>query len=487
MNAIVSLCHFCEAHGPGSVFTTQTLRDASIDEHLFGGEEDATRKGCAACLSIGPSLGMLSHDGDSNANFVSSQVPVIADTVRLVKAAATRSLSCEVSSVPKEGAGSSSTTTASGGGGGFVFFGDAQHGHVFSHTFQIRDAQARGFYRLFSIVILMKDKSFLLNIQPFLSDALQTISRRLQDYAFATYTAEQSAGPSERAKRLTAGQANTQAPRSLAVLTGEQHIYAQLHTHFTWLLWAGARCLRETVALGCPTVPPWIDRRETVEGFAVVRMDKEEWLQRQAGGSAGGVGRTVTLGGVAYGEAEEDDGFTMRDAKELLRLEFAAACYCTVTGMQVVLRGPQTKTAGLMRCLSRLLPARMHARHVRTNSTRYVPASECRLLSVLPEVAVPQPQAHIFRVDFVRDVANDEVCIVKWTGQLPDKRKYFVGGFDSWSALHCSVGILRSARSVAENRQSRQRAPVQRIRAQQASQAAGRRVEKVYWQSQSHV
>lgn len=88
---------------------------------------------------------------------------------------------------------------------------------------------------------------------------------------------------------------------------------------------------------------------------------------------------------------------------------------------QIVLRGPQTKTARLMRCLQRLLPARMHDRQTRSNSTKFVSAGECRLLSVMPEVAVPQPQANIFRVDFVRDVANDEVCLVKWTGSLPHK------------------------------------------------------------------
>lgn len=95
MNAIIALCHFCESHGPCSVFTTQTLRDTKIDENLFQFEEDA-KTGCAACYSIGHKLGMLSHDTESNANFLSSQCPVISDAVRMVKSAATRSLSCEV-------------------------------------------------------------------------------------------------------------------------------------------------------------------------------------------------------------------------------------------------------------------------------------------------------------------------------------------------------------------------------------------------------
>lgn len=201
-----------------------------------------------------------------------------------------------------------------------MFFGDAAHGHVLSHTFQIRDAQARGFFRLFSIVILMKDKSYLINIQPFLADALRKISKRLQDYAFATYSAEQSTGMSERAKRLTSGQPNTQAPRSLVVLTGETHIFAQLHTHFSWILWSGARCLTETVALGCPTVPPWMDK-DTEEGFTMINMDKEEWLFRNQRASD-----------TPRGDVEQ---LSLRGCKELLGSEFTAACFCVLVGTQV--------------------------------------------------------------------------------------------------------------------------------------------------------
>lgn len=94
MNAVVALCHFCESHGPSSVFCTQTLRDSKIDEQLFNFDAN---KVCAACNSIGLSLGMLSHDDESNANFLSTQTPVITEVVSLVKQAAVRSLSCEVS------------------------------------------------------------------------------------------------------------------------------------------------------------------------------------------------------------------------------------------------------------------------------------------------------------------------------------------------------------------------------------------------------
>lgn len=157
---------------------------------------------------------------------------------------------------------------------------------------------------------------FLLNIQPFLSENLTKISTILKNYALATYNTEQSKC-SERAQRLNSGQPNTQALRSLAELTGEPNIYAELHTHFTWILWAGARCLSESLTLGSPTVPPFIGR-DTEEGFSLVQMDKEGWLLSK------------------YGlDSEDDEFYSLRKCKEILRSDFVAVCYCVIVGLQV--------------------------------------------------------------------------------------------------------------------------------------------------------
>lgn len=50
--------------------------------------------------------------------------------------------------------------------------------------------------------------------------------------------------------------------------------------------------------------------------------------------------------------------------------------------------------------------------------SQYLAASECRILSIPTSVAVPQPSADVFRIDFVGD--SDEVH-VKWQGGLPSK------------------------------------------------------------------
>lgn len=160
----------------------------------------------------------------------------------------------------------------------------------------------------------MKDKMFLLNLQPFLAKNMQKISSELQSYSLTVYTAEQ-AKCSERAQRLTSGQASTQPPRSLIELTNESSIFAILHTHFTWILSTGARYLTENVTVGAPSVPPWIAGDE--DGFSVVNMDNEEWLLHRQ---------------MADNETED---YSIRKCRELLKTDFISTCYCVLVGTQV--------------------------------------------------------------------------------------------------------------------------------------------------------
>lgn len=315
MNAIIALCHFCETHGPSSVFCTQTLRELRLEE--IDVKFDSIKDNCAACNSIGNAIGFLSKDDESNANFLSTQTPVIDETITMVKQGAIRSLSCEVSSHKD---------------GGFVFFGDASRGHVLSHTFYIRDAEARGFNKMYAIIILMKDKLFLLNIQPFLSQQLTSISTEIQNYAEAIYNNEQK-NCSQRSQRLN-GQAVNTCPRSLSHLTGEKNIFGILHSHFASLLWSGARYLTENITLGSPQAPPWLGK-ETEEGFAMVQIDKEEFLLKRLGFENYMTNDDEDENHLL--QQDRDNTLTLRDCKNILGSDFIPACYCVIVGLQVKL------------------------------------------------------------------------------------------------------------------------------------------------------
>lgn len=299
----------------------------------------------------------MSKDPETETNFFSSQWPAIPETVNVLKVAATRSLSCE---------------TSYNKNGGFVFFGDSS-GHVLSHTFHVADSNARGFFKLFSVTILMKDKTFLLNTEPFLSQHLGNISRQLQDYAKKVYKDDQALG-SQRAARLNSGQITSNTARSLMELTGEEHIYAILHSHFAWLLWAGVRYLSESITLGTPSIPPWLGH-EIEEGFTMVHIDKEDYLIKK-------IGRWPP------------SSVSLRDFKVLGCGRFADIVHSVITGIPVVIRGDEDQQYA--RALCSLLPDGMQA--VVGRSDEYL--REFRVLSVPRNVLVPE---NVIRIDVLRD------------------------------------------------------------------------------------
>lgn len=332
------------SHGPNVIFATTTLRETKINEITFKNVV-FDRQNCPSCQSIGLQTGYNSIDKETNTKFFSSQHPVLPETVNVLKVAATRSLSCE---------------TSYNKNGGFVFFGDAS-GHILSHTFHLADSNARGLFKLYSITILMKDKTFLLNTEPFLSQHLENISKELQEYADKVYQREQSEC-SQRATRLNAGKITSNTKRSLMDLTGEQHIYGYLHQNFAWVLWAGARYLSESITLGTPSAPPWLGK-ETEEGFTMVQLDNEDFLLKQLGKLSTKDGNNET----------PEIRISSRQVSEETGENFTLICFCVLTGVQIFLMGDPLKTGQYLRVFKSLLPESLH-----------------RLVTKIPDAAITQ-------------------------------------------------------------------------------------------------
>lgn len=299
MNAIVSFCHFCELHGPNVVFCTQAFRDLpdfdalnNLDasdilhyqcignqEQRKADESDAWRYGridpdgiantkasgsdnCIACCSFSHNKpGYISNDDAARVSYVSSQFPLQSELYVLVRQGCIRSLSCEVCP-GKEGP---------------IYFGDEARGHVLSYTFFLRDVQARGFQRWYSILILMKDKMLLLNSWPFLVRNLRETINHLQEKASKIYSNEESK-VSHRALRSAAsmmegvrkqrGQSTAGQPRSLPELVGDEKIWEYLHSSSTWLLKAGGLRLQERLVEG-PQVSALIAETPGDEGISI--------------------------------------------------------------------------------------------------------------------------------------------------------------------------------------------------------------------------
>ncbi|KAB1265990.1 Folliculin, partial [Camelus dromedarius] len=221
MNAIVALCHFCELHGPRTLFCTEVLHAplpqgagngdspgrAEQAEEEEGGIQMSSRirahspaEGASAeSSSPGPKKsdmceaghpGYISHDQETSIKYVSHQHPNHPQLFSVVRQACVRSLSCErkvwcddVTAAEACAWSALVWPQVCPGREGPIFFGDEQHGFVFSHTFFIKDSLARGFQRWYSIIAIMMDRIYLINSWPFLLGKIRGIIDELQDKA----------------------------------------------------------------------------------------------------------------------------------------------------------------------------------------------------------------------------------------------------------------------------------------------------------------
>ncbi|XP_078521347.1 folliculin [Lissotriton helveticus] len=299
MNAIVALCHFCELHGPRTLFCTEALHSplpqgAGCSDSPGQGEQGEDEEGgiqmssrirsnspadgvsaessspgpkksdmCEGCrsLAIGHP-GYISHDKETSIKYVSHQQPNHPQLFTIVRQACVRSLSCEVCP----------------GREGPIFFGDEQHGFVFSHTFFIKDSLARGFQRWYSIIVIMMDRIYLINSWPFLLAKIRGILDELQGKALKVFEAEQFGCPQRPLRINTAftpflHQRNGNAARSLTSLTNDENLWACLHTSFAWLLKACGCRLTEKLLEGAPTEDTLVQK----EKMADLEEESEAW------------------------------------------------------------------------------------------------------------------------------------------------------------------------------------------------------------------
>ncbi|KAL4702428.1 hypothetical protein ACJJTC_003053 [Scirpophaga incertulas] len=332
MNAVIGLCHFCEAHGPRPLFCTFTTDD-----------EDQTKDSikpaveCTGCTSLGPETIIITKDEDGTI-FCSRETVVNEDVRSFLRQAAIRSITCEVS-WSKDG--------------GVVYFSDTQ-GHVLSLNFQIKDTRARGLKRWFSIVVLMKDKMLLLNIMPVLSEHMQIIAKELQQSAEIVFDNEQKIC-TQRALRLKTGRNDFGQSRSLLQLTGDKDVFKKLHSHFSWMLKVGAHTYSESLhtshVMLQKTCPNYV--KNSIFNNSICNVpDNEECLP-------------------------------IRELETILsKTVFRIILYCTLTGVKVVIKSSLPQSENLVKALVRLTPTNIFCPNVTicNNNEVYKPSESICVL-----------------------------------------------------------------------------------------------------------
>ncbi|CAO3685631.1 unnamed protein product [Umbelopsis ramanniana] len=344
MNALLSVLHFCEVHGPSVLFCTQTIHRSkaavlnlealSLNPQLSSSPVSATstpsvpvekspnsrtnsqqsptfsslsssasncsQSSCPACTAQMPSIsindvevpykleasGMITKDDEDDTVFyLGCRAPQQQHLYAAVRNACVRSLTVEFCP----------------GREGPILFGDDENGYVMSYIFKLRDSQARGKTRHYAFTMLMTDRVFLVSCWPFLVKVFRSTALNLQEKAEAVYQRERefrerhppslSAGSNRRSsfaptspEQFLRRRAHTPM-RSLADLLGIDDIYAQIHRQFSYILKSSARRRLEKVTKGRRAGPLYIqmlkDReKQTSQSQEASADDASRWRKQ---------------------------------------------------------------------------------------------------------------------------------------------------------------------------------------------------------------
>ncbi|CAG9534008.1 unnamed protein product [Cercopithifilaria johnstoni] len=301
MQAVLSLCYFCETHGPRVLMTTQSIPENLRQDYCLpttgkGSSTFVSAKNfrahltgeprCVACTSFVDGTGLITDDVEARISYITTQVALNDRVSQLVKYSCLHSLSCEVTTTPKDNVPKlspmKSRVTPQGtkkwessweevnteAKDGVILFGDDEHGYTLSYTFRLRDYKARGFLRFFSFILVSIDKLFITSNYHFFVSTMSSTIRFLQMESNMVFDREQSDPSSEMLKQAAASRASLlpahflrahvaklelDTSRSLAIITGRADIFTQLHMFMVCILRTQTRLCKEYLLEGVPT------------------------------------------------------------------------------------------------------------------------------------------------------------------------------------------------------------------------------------------
>ncbi len=324
MDKLLCFCHFCELHGPNIILTTNWLSETDLLSYKTWNK--SSFESCSSSMSSLPNCS-LSYD---NLNLFTNEMLVMNDEISvqtnhcegcslkskssqngfnafvsfnknkkfgfitnsypidknnslkisndMIRDACIRSLSCEA---------------YDNGSEGVIYFGDDQRGHILSYLFVLRDSQARGFQRTYSILVISRNKHQLLSDWDFYVKHIEQIVVKLKNKAKIIYESELTQITCQQRRSLildnasnigsnltsfedlmdrnplNTHRANSRA-RSLLELTGDNSTFANLHIQFSWLLYAVHNLYESDSIIGlnsCSASVPTLDQNLSLRSF----------------------------------------------------------------------------------------------------------------------------------------------------------------------------------------------------------------------------
>lgn len=208
-NFMVCLGHFCELHGPSSIMCTQLSDSKSANKLTL--QNSNKLQTCASCKLTLPKGALNLITNTSRNIFVTTQYPAFQERYMALTKLVMKLLSVETTSDLHKP----------------LFVGDNLNGYGLTKIFKIKDMQARGGERKYSLMIVCDEEIKILKnwniIVSYLTKLIDSIQSKVQNVIDKKNLANTSLNNETYLRRSIA------RPTSLVELTGDDKLFVKLH------------------------------------------------------------------------------------------------------------------------------------------------------------------------------------------------------------------------------------------------------------------
>lgn len=395
---IIALSHFCEVHGPSIISCSQVFpinQFYKLEKIIFETNKNSSKSSsCTGCSLIIPQntekinnkesdfncssiendklkefKGFVSDDIDNNMTYITTRYPYLSRLYPIVRQACVRSLSCEFCP-GREGA---------------IFFGDEQNGYVLSYIFKLKDIQARGYQRWYSISFLHTDKSLIIASWSFLVSKFKATAKDLQSSAERMFEYEKRANQEININRVKVysplspeqfiRRRGNQPLRSLVDLLNTPNIFSQLHSIFSWILKASNDRLYMKYQENYDVFDPIIELKHRIPQINENIDGNQEILKKS------------TTNDININQSNNIE--TLMDLWRIFgEIHFKYIIYNTTIGTQIIIRSKNKEiVVSIIKTLKLLIPDSCYTSFDYLNE--YIEPWRCNLLGINDTVKIP--------------------------------------------------------------------------------------------------
>lgn len=362
--------------------------------------------------------GFISDDIENNMTYITTRYPYLSRLYPIVRQACVRSLSCEFCP-GREGA---------------IFFGDEQNGYSLSYIFKLKDIQARGFQRWYSISFLHSDKSFIIASWGFLVSKFKATAKDLQANAEKMFEFEKKANQEVNINRVKVysplspeqfiRRRGNQPLRSLVDLLNNPNVFMQLHSTFAWILRASSDRLYEKRQENYDMMDSILHMKYSELSYSnesdktsnenIILLDQEGMPV-----NINGTSQQNEVNEKAETKAETTKPVIIENLKDLWRIfgemHFKYLIYNTAIGTQIIIRTDKVEIAtSIIKVLKSFIPESCCTSYDYLDE--YIEPWRCNMLGIKKDVKIPSEidESNYVLIDISTEENTNEIINIQF-------------------------------------------------------------------------